>query len=311
MPRPILFEKEGKPVEEWQLSSAELSERVKTATLEARRFSTTLKLRARPRVPRAKLLVIPEKIPARYYLSPWPFFCKIVCPPRYRVRKNQKNLTAVEWARFIHAIEGLAEPAVPAPRYQDFVEIHRLAMDTAAGQMWGAHTMGGMDGRNFLIWHREYLAKLEAALMAINPLVTIPYWDWVNDRAIPPQLTDPADLAEWGVTRGVFNAGGLPTAPTINAVLANATFTPFEGALEGPHGWVHNAVGGTMATSTSPKDPLFWLHHAFIDKLWAEWEVAHAGANPPNMTETLQPPPIMTRKVSEVLSTQALGYVYA
>jgi hypothetical protein len=29
------------------------------------------------------------------------------------------------------------------------------------------------------------------------------------------------------------------------------------------------------------------------------------------MAETLQPPPIMTRKVSQVLSTQALGYVYA
>jgi tyrosinase len=311
MPRPILFEKEGKPVKEWQLSSAELVERVKQATLDAGDVSTTLKLRALPRIPRQELLVMPAKIPARYYLAPWPFYCKIVCPPRYRVRKNQKNLTAVEWARFIHAIEALAEAAIPAPRYQDFVEIHRLAMDTAAGRMWGAHTMGAMDGRNFLIWHREYLAKLEAALMAMNPLVTIPYWDWVNDRAIPPQLTDPADLAEWGVTRGVFNAGGLPTAPTINAVMANATFTAFTGALEGPHGWVHNAVGGTMGSSTSPKDPLFWLHHAFIDKLWADWEVAHPGANPPNMAETLQPPPIMTRKVSQVLSTQALGYVYA
>ena len=311
MPRPILFEKEGKPVAEWQLSSGELSERVAAATLDADGFSGTLKLRALPRIARQELLVMPVKIPAKYYLAPWPFYCKIVCPPRYRVRKNQKNLTAVEWARFIHAIEGLAEAAVPAPRYQDFVEIHRRAMDTAAGRMWGAHTMAGMDGRNFLIWHREYLAKLEAALMTINPLITIPYWDWVNDRAIPPQLSDPADLAEWGVIRGVFNAGGLPTAPTINAVIANTTFTSFEGALEGPHGWVHNAVGGTMGSSTSPKDPIFWLHHGFIDKLWADWEVAHPGANPPNMGETLQPPPIMTRTVSQTLSTQALGYVYA
>jgi tyrosinase len=311
MPRPILFEKEGQPVAEWQLSSRELRERVKRATLEARRFSTTLRLRALPRIPRKELLVMPEKIPAKYYLAPWPFYCKLICPPRYRVRKNQKNLTSVEWTRFIHAIEGLAEAAIPAPRYQDFVEIHRLAMDTPAGRTWGAHRTGGMDGRNFLIWHREYLAKLEAALMAINPLVTIPYWDWVNDRAIPPQLANAADLAEWGVTRGAFNAGGLPTAPTINAAIANTTFTPFTGALEGPHGWVHNAVGGTMATSTSPTDPLFWLHHGFIDKLWADWELAHPGANPPNSAETLQPPPIINRNVSQVLSTQVLGYVYA
>ena len=311
MPRPSLFEKEGKPFAEWQLPKAELQKRIDLAAGDARRFSTTLRLRALPKLPRKELLVLPTKIPARYYLAPWPFYCRIVCPPRYRVRKNQKNLTAAEWARFIHAIEGLAETGIPAPRYQDFVEIHRLSMDTMAGMMWGAHTMPGHDGRNFLTWHREYLVKLEAALMTINPLVTIPYWDWVNDRAIPPQLTAAADLAEWGVTRGTFNSGALPSAATINAVLANATFAAFTGALEGPHGWVHNAVGGTMATSTSPKDPIFWLHHAFIDKLWADWQVAHPGVDPPNTAETLQPAPIMTRTVGQVLSTRSLGYVYA
>ena len=313
MPRPSLFEKEGRPFAEWQLPKAELQKRIDLATRDARRFGKTLRLRALPKLPRKDLLVVPAKIPARYYLAPWPFYCRIVCPPRYRIRKNQKNLTATEWARFIHAIEGLAETGIPAPRYQDFVEIHRLSMDTMAGMMWGAHTMPGHDGRNFLTWHREYLVKLEAALMTINPFVTIPYWDWVNDRAIPPQLTAAADLAEWGVTRGAFSAGSLPTAPTINAVMANTTFTAFTGALESPHNWVHNAfgVGATMRSSTSPKDPVFWLHHAFIDKLWADWEVAHPGANPPNPAETLQPAPVMTRTVGQVLSTQSLGYVYA
>jgi len=311
MPRPNLFEREGQPVEEWRLPQAELQKRIKVATAEARRFSKTLKLRPLPRIPRQELLVVPAKIPAAYFLRPWPFYCKIVCPPRYRVRKNQKSLSAVEWARFIHAIEGLAEAGIPAPRYQDFVEVHRLSMDTHPGHAWGAHTMGAHDGRNFLTWHREYLAKLEAALMTINPLVTIPYWDWVNDRAVPPQISDPADIAEWGITRGAFSSASLPTAQTINLVVANPTFTGFTGALEGPHGWVHNAVGGTMSTSTSPKDPIFWLHHAFIDKLWADWEVAHPGVNPPNTAETLQPAPIMTRTVNQVLSTQALGYVYA
>jgi tyrosinase len=258
-------------------------------------------------------LVIPERFPARFYLLPWPFFCRIVCPPRYRIRKNQKNLTPIEWARYIHAIEALATSGVPSPTYQEFVEIHRLAMDTMAGMAWGAHTMDGHDGRNFLTWHREYLAKLEAALIAMNPLVTIPYWDWVNDRAIPSQLTNAGDLANWGITRGTFNAGWLPTAGQINAVLASPDFTTFTGALEQPHNWVHRAVGGTMVMSTSPADPLFWLHHAFIDKLWADWQVAHPApaGNPPNMSETLQPPPIMTRTVAQVQSTRSLGYVYA
>jgi hypothetical protein len=44
--------------------------------------------------------------------------------------------------------------------------------------------------------------------------------------------------------------------------------------------------------------------------LWADWQVLHPGVNPSNMTTTLQPSPIMTRKVSEVIDTKALGYVY-
>lgn len=255
-----------------------------------------------------ELVIVPEQLPRPYWLRPWPWYCRIVCPPRYRVRKNQRNLTAAEWARFIHAIESLAAPGMPAPTWHDFVEIHRLAMDTAAGMMWGAH--GNL---NFLTWHREYLAKMEAALMAVNPLVTIPYWDWVNDRAIPSQLANASDIAAWGITRGTVNAGGLPTAPVINGALASTDYASFRIAIEGPHGWVHNAVGGTMGTSSSPADPLFWLHHAFIDRLYADWETAHPSpsGDPPNTADTLLPPPIMTRTVAQVLDTRALGYVFA
>lgn len=135
----------------------------------------------------------------------------------------------------------------------------------------------------------------------MDPLVTTPCWDWVNDRAIPTQLSVASDLDEWGITRGSFNSAFLPSASVINGVMASADFTSFTAALEGPHGWVHGAVGGTMGTSTSPADPLFWLHRGFIDKLWADWQVAHPapGGNPMNMSETLQPAPIMTRTVAQ------------
>jgi tyrosinase len=307
VPVPRLQRKKGKPVREWQLPPEELRKRVQEATRENERFGKTLKLRPL-RIPKRELLLVPARLPPAYFLKPWPWFCKIVCPPRYRIRKNQKNLTATEWARFIHAIESLAAPSVPSPTWHDFVEIHRQAMDTPMGMMWGAH-----GNTNFLTWHREYVAKMEAALVAMNPLVTIPYWDWVNDRAIPPQLTNASDVAAWAITRGTFNAGGLPTAPVINAALASADYVTFRSAIEGPHGWVHNAVGGTMGTSTSPADPLFWLHHAFIDKLYADWEATHPspGSDPPNTGDTLEPPPIMTRTVGQVLDTRTLGYVYA
>src|SRR5215469_10308355 len=99
MPVPRLQKKKGKSVKEWQLPPAALRKRVAEATRENARFPKTLKLQPL-RVPNQELLLVPEKLPHEYLLEPWPWFCKIVCPPRYRVRKNQKNLTATEWARF-------------------------------------------------------------------------------------------------------------------------------------------------------------------------------------------------------------------
>jgi hypothetical protein len=34
-------------------------------------------------------------------------------------------------------------------------------------------------------------------------------------------------------------------------------------------------VGGSMLPMTSPNDPCFFLHHCFVDKIWADWQAAH------------------------------------
>jgi hypothetical protein len=73
---------------------------------------------------------------------------------------------------------------------------------------------------------------------------------------------------------------------------------------------VHNAVGGTMASASSPADPLFFLHHANIDRIWSEWQVTHPTQNPPNATETLEPRPLFGVSGSKVLSIAKLGYRY-
>ncbi|MGE0812338.1 MAG: tyrosinase family protein [Vicinamibacterales bacterium] len=40
---------------------------------------------------------------------------------------------------------------------------------------------------------------------------------------------------------------------------------------------VRPRLRGTMFLSTSPNDPVFFLHHANVDRLWAEWQAAHPG----------------------------------
>ena len=51
------------------------------------------------------------------------------------------------------------------------------------------------------------------------------------------------------------------------------TTNGFRHELEnGGHRLVHVIVGGHMATNWSPADPLFYLHHANIDRLWSMWQ---------------------------------------
>ena len=50
-----------------------------------------------------------------------------------------------------------------------------------------------------------------------------------------------------------------------------------EGWWRGPrlHNQVHHWVGGSMGPGTSPNDPVFFLHHCNVDRLWADWQSRH------------------------------------
>jgi tyrosinase len=229
-------------------------------------------------------------------------------------RKDQSKLTGAEWQALVDAINKLHGSGVTRPAYRDFVNLHTDAMTTMQGMMWEVHSMPSMHtvGVNFLAWHRRYLRSFELRLQQVHPGVTIPYWDWLKNRAIPGGLTDPALLSSWSVSRGTFDATMLPTRGLVNQVLQLTPFRPFQSNLEAIHGPVHNAVGGDMATAHSPSDPLFFLHHANIDRLWAKWQGSAKSAKPANASASLKPRgKIISGKVSAVLDIGKLGYRYA
>ncbi|KAK7991413.1 Tyrosinase [Apiospora saccharicola] len=70
------------------------------------------------------------------------------------------------------------------------------------------------------------------------------------------------------------------TKKVVDEVSAQTTYVDFRYQLEGgPHGAIHSAVGGDMSPATSPnannidlQDPIFFLHHAQIDRLWTQWQ---------------------------------------
>jgi len=86
------------------------------------------------------------------------------------------------------------------------------------------------------------------------------------------------------------------------------------------HNSVHLWVGGQMrVVSISPNDPVFWLHHTFVDKVWDMWQhkygrqafrgyLPFSGAKPGhNLADIMQP---FEKSILDVLWTERLGYRY-
>ncbi|KAK8084161.1 Monooxygenase [Apiospora saccharicola] len=110
------------------------------------------------------------------------------------------------------------------------------------------------------------------------------------------------------------------------------TYAEFRLYLESiPHGSIHSAVGGQkgdMKPSSSPNDPLFFLHHANIDRLWSQWQQADLEARVKDITDDKTFPVDGTKstvddvmpymglaadiKISDVMTTQndLLCYTY-
>jgi hypothetical protein len=87
------------------------------------------------------------------------------------------------------------------------------------------------------------------------------------------------------VTQSTHHAAALPTAAQINSLDANTNldYTQFTTLLESYHDTVNDWVGGNMNNiMASPCDPVFWMHHAEIDRIWSAWQAnpANAGKKP-------------------------------
>jgi tyrosinase len=186
----------------------------------------------------------------------------------------------------------------------------------------------------FLPWHRAYLYLFEKALQDRVPGVTLPWWDWTTHHAegIPAAYSHPhtpgsgganplfdspiqrsgrRDASEDRTWREPGRDGALPTPAAMEQVLRNRDFFTFQSQLESLHDGVHVWVGGTMADiSVAAYDPLFWAHHAMIDRAWALWQLRHPGGGPPAslLGRALAPFPLTVR---DTLATTHLGYDYA
>ncbi len=225
-------------------------------------------------------------------------------------RKSATSLTTAEQTRFKNGITALL--ANPSNPYGKLVAAH---VDMSHNQ----HGMNAIGTQRFLPWHRVFLLRLEELLKSVDPASSIPYWDWTTTRSVPAWIRTfkPTVFVPGSGSVVVKRNASIPATKSVTSILALSTYTTFTDTLEnGPHGEIHMEVGvvsgvrEAMARITvSPADPIFWLHHAQIDRLWSEWQVAHPGKNPTlsGVNATMDP---WAEKESQVRSITALNYRY-
>jgi len=177
-------------------------------------------------------------------------------------------------------------------RFADFRNMHT---QVSSPQAHGAP--------GFLPWHRAYLLDLERELQAIDPSVALPYWRF--DQAAPTSL------------RSISSAPPIRSAPSSSARPPVAVLEDRRRAgdqspalVQHRHGAAGPAHRGADAGAghpifripdpgnqsarngayqlrrfyfqhpTAAKDPLFFLLHCNVDRMWAKWQRQNGRFNP-------------------------------
>ncbi|XP_060080686.1 putative tyrosinase-like protein tyr-3 [Ylistrum balloti] len=229
----------------------------------------------RNRQKRRKIILPSERKTARKHKCSWE-------------RKEVRMMSNSEWKRFTNRLNILKRPIrlsnggsfIP---YDILSDLHRDNPNLRA-----AH-----GGPNFLGWHRIYLLIMEAALG-----VPIPYWDsrldynmkqptdsmlWTDEFFGPGfGVVDSGPFAEWitadniSIVRNIGSSGSLISESMVNNILRHKKHEPIVEPLKGDdvsleriHGGPHNWVDGQLSSiETAPQDPVFFLHHSFVDYFW-------------------------------------------
>lgn len=223
-------------------------------------------------------------------------------PLMVRVRKDATTLTTAERDLFIDTLARLN-----ARGMGKFADVRAMHVSAALDESHGSgppRVPGAPAFRDaFLPWHRAYLLDLERALQAIEPAVALHYWRF--DRPAPQLFTadflgEPTGggsvrfsstnpLQHWTVdsavgfrrdprfnhrTSGASNPSGavLSEARTLGLGTTYRDFVRME--VTAPvHGQAHVSFDGPINNpATAPRDPLFFLLHCNVDRLWAQWQ---------------------------------------
>jgi len=192
-----------------------------------------------------------------------------------RVRRDIWSLEDEQpWHRlYLHWFERLLRAAVAA-----HPDIPKETKDGWALPYWNY----GAGGHSATLPEAFRVQTLPDDSSTENPLFVADRNAFVNQgEPLDPLATRAADALAQGAFAVGRPSGGFGGAATGWNHL-NQDRNAEAGMLEQtPHGAVHMEVGGFMARfATAGLDPVFWMHHANIDRLWEVWLSQDGRTNP-------------------------------
>lgn len=215
------------------------------------------------------------------------------CTPIQRVRREIRDLTSEQRTAFLSAFLKLHKNG----NFDDLVIMHG---DRMTGKTSPIHFT-----EQFFPWHRLYMRDIEDRLIALGTLwpdFGIPYWDNSIDSQYPhDSIVFTADYVgkvnqnKDGIIMDSALAGFQFTIPNKHFITRgyegnisqfvhssvveyqykarDQSFSEFSQNFENfPHAIVHSSIDGDFKTWNSPNDPLFFLHHSYMDKSWSDWQ---------------------------------------
>lgn len=204
----------------------------------------------------------------------------------------------------IHSVPNVVANGNPlCPSYVQMAQMKEAWMNCT-------HDPQGFSEQHFLIWHRLYIWYFEQIVRKLSGKAdfALPYWDYTDTahRVMPAIFRDKNDSLYESARLPSLNSGD-PIARFMNNNLnmrtknQNKLYFTFDPDIDAaPHGAMHNYIGGGYANDSTmwnriyqgPNyglmaqvesaafDPIFWVHHANIDYLWAKWDSGMASKRP-------------------------------
>jgi hypothetical protein len=165
------------------------------------------------------------------------------------------------------------------------------------------HDIPDVGVSDFLPWHRLYMVQLEELMepWLAGTNLGLPYWNWSGDWETLPDLWEGInspikDSYAFSSRWSSSNCQGSDKdysqrikeesrkkdplykkiskiSSSIQTTLGQQDFKQFSKSLSSNHNNIHRGLGCTMApVQTAAYDPIFWLHHSYVDKVFADWQ---------------------------------------